>query len=36
MFGGGHGIEVLEETKFIEIKQGPYDDQLDKRYFSVD
>jgi hypothetical protein len=22
---GGHGFELLEETKIVEIKQGPYD-----------
>jgi hypothetical protein len=21
---GGHGFEVLEDTKLIEVKQGPY------------
>jgi hypothetical protein len=24
LFGGSHGIEFLEETSLIEIKQGPY------------
>ena len=33
MFGGGHGIEVSEDTKFIEIKQGPFDEKLDKEHF---
>lgn len=32
-FIGGHGIEVLEESKMIEIKQGPYDEQADKVRF---
>jgi hypothetical protein len=22
---GGHGFEVLEDTKIVEVKQGPYD-----------
>lgn len=30
---GGHGIEVLEDSKFIEIKQGPYDENSDKVRF---
>jgi hypothetical protein len=25
LLSGGHGFEILEETKIIEIKQGPYD-----------
>ena len=24
ILSGGHGIEVLEDTKIIEVKQGPY------------
>jgi hypothetical protein len=23
--GGGHGFEILEDTKIVEVKQGPYD-----------
>ncbi|HYO94879.1 MAG TPA: hypothetical protein VER33_10220 [Polyangiaceae bacterium] len=23
--GGGHGFEILEDTKILEVKQGPYD-----------
>lgn len=30
---GGHGFECLEETKFFEIKQGPYDSKNDKTRF---
>ncbi len=30
---GGHGIEVLEETEMIEVKQGPYAGDLDKERF---
>ena len=33
MFGGGHGIEVSKDTKFIEIKQGPFNEELDKERF---
>lgn len=25
LLSGGHGFDILEETKIIEIKQGPYD-----------
>jgi uncharacterized protein with PhoU and TrkA domain len=24
MVGGGHGFRMLEETVFLEVKQGPY------------
>jgi len=30
---GGHGFEVLEETEMIEVKQGPYAGEADKRRF---
>jgi len=30
---GGHGIEMLEDTEILEIKQGPYSVQDDKRHF---
>ena len=34
---GGHGIEMLEESELIEIKQGPYTDEMDKtRFVGVD
>jgi hypothetical protein len=33
LLSGGHGFEVLEKTKLIEIKQGQYIDQkMDKEY----
>lgn len=31
---GGHGFEMLAETEIIEIKQGPYAGNLDKRRFA--
>jgi mannose-6-phosphate isomerase-like protein (cupin superfamily) len=31
--GGGHGFEMLEPTEMIEVKQGPYDKDLDKTRF---
>jgi mannose-6-phosphate isomerase-like protein (cupin superfamily) len=31
--GGGHAIEVLEETVMVEIKQGPYTGEGDKTKF---
>lgn len=31
---GGHGFEVLEDTEFIEVKQGPYAGEQDKTRFS--
>ncbi len=30
---GGHGFEMLEDTELIEIKQGPYNDTIDKQRF---
>lgn len=33
---GGHGFEMLEESEIIEVKQGPYQGELDKiRFDSV-
>ena len=31
---GGHGLEMLEDTEIIEIKQGPYAGDEDKTIFS--
>jgi mannose-6-phosphate isomerase-like protein (cupin superfamily) len=31
--GGGHGFEMLEDSSMIEIKQGPYLGENDKRRF---
>ncbi|MCX5784955.1 MAG: hypothetical protein NTX59_04645 [Elusimicrobia bacterium] len=31
--GGGHALEMLEETSIIEIKQGPYSGDGDKIHF---
>jgi hypothetical protein len=32
---GGHGIEILEESEIIEVKQGPYiDTEIDKEKFN--
>lgn len=31
--GGGHGFEVLEDIEMMEIKQGPYLGEQDKRCF---
>jgi hypothetical protein len=33
LFEGGHGIEVIEGCKFIESKQGPYIESIDKIRF---
>ncbi|MFH1481503.1 MAG: hypothetical protein ABIG67_09555 [Pseudomonadota bacterium] len=31
---GGHGLEILEDVEMIEVKQGPYlDEMVDKRRF---
>ncbi len=31
--GGGHGFEMLQDTVMIEIKQGPYTGENDKKIF---
>jgi hypothetical protein len=31
--GGGHGLEMLEASEIIEVKQGPYDADKDKLRF---
>ena len=33
LFAGGHSLSMLENSKFLEIKQGPYDEKTDKRRF---
>ena len=33
MISGGHGITVNEDSRFIEVKQGPYIDNIDKIRF---
>ena len=30
---GGHGLEILEPSEIIEVKQGPYDADKDKVRF---
>ena len=30
---GGHGFEMLEESEIIEVKQGPYAGDHDKKHF---
>ena len=34
LVSGGHGFEVLEEVEMIEVKQGPYSGEHDKKRFS--
>ena len=31
--GGGHGFEMLEDSEMIEVKQGPYSGDMDKKIF---
>ena len=33
LLAGGHGLEILEQTKIVEVKQGPYDPDNDKVLF---
>ena len=33
LMSGGHGLKILQDTKFIEVKQGPYDEKIDKVRF---
>ena len=32
-YGGGHVFKMLTDTLFLEIKQGPYNENLDKEKF---
>lgn len=34
LVSGGHGFQVLEEVEMIEVKQGPYAGENDKKKFS--
>ena len=33
MLSGGHEINLVDDSKFVEFKQGPYDEDLDKKLF---
>lgn len=33
LMGGGHGISILEETEMVEVKNGPYVNEVDKTRF---
>lgn len=33
MIGGGHGFRMLEDTVFLEVKQGPYTGEDEKERF---
>lgn len=33
MLSGGHEINLVDNSKFVEFKQGPYDEHLDKKLF---
>lgn len=33
MVGGGHGFRILDDTVFLEVKQGPYLDTEEKERF---
>jgi hypothetical protein len=32
---GGHGLEMLEDTELVEVKQGPYSGNQDKKHLPV-
>ncbi len=34
LVSGGHGFQVLEEVEMIEVKQGPYSGEMDKKRFA--
>lgn len=34
LVSGGHGFHVVEEVEMIEVKQGPYSGEQDKKRFS--
>ncbi len=33
LFEGGHGLTMEEDCRFLEVKQGPYDQENDKYHF---
>ena len=33
LVSGGHGFQVLEEVEMVEVKQGPYAGDADKKRF---
>lgn len=33
LISGGHGFQILEEVEMIEVKQGPYAGENDKKRF---
>ncbi len=33
LFQGGHSLKVLKQSKFFEVKQGPYNEETDKVRF---
>lgn len=33
LINGGHGLRILDDAKFIEVKQGPYNEKTDKVRF---
>jgi mannose-6-phosphate isomerase-like protein (cupin superfamily) len=35
LLGGGHGFRMLEETEFVEVKQGPYAGMDEKERFGT-
>lgn len=35
LVSGGHGFEVIEDLRMIEVKQGPYTDDKDKTRFDT-
>jgi len=35
LVSGGHGFEVLEDLRMIEVKQGPYTNDMDKVKFEA-
>ena len=34
LVSGGHGFTVLEEVEMVEVKQGPYSGEMDKKRFA--
>ena len=33
LISGGHGLNVIDDCEFIEVKQGPYNESTDKIRF---
>ncbi len=33
LISGGHGLKIIDDSKFVEVKQGPFIPEVDKKRF---